>query len=152
MKDFNREEYNKLCAEFLGWKEDFAHETDKYGYIQTIDGYMTPFINSGGHESNRSIYIHSTSQLKFDSDWNWIMEVVDKIENEYKYLLKITSSPTLSNRWFMHTTTIQNNRLSDLTNDKYIVNYQSDYSKNESKKDAVVQAIWEFLNWHKENK
>jgi hypothetical protein len=122
MKNFNKEEYNKICAEFLGWKEDFAHEIDKYGYIQTINGYMTPFINSGGHESNRSMYIYSTSQLKFDSDWNWIMEVCSKLKTLPYEEVKSQEYDNLSH-----------------------------LSIGISKK-RVVQAIWEFLNWYKESK
>jgi hypothetical protein len=83
IKKFNKEEYGKMCAEFLGWKEDFAHELDRYGYVQTIDGYKTPFLNIAGHESNRSMLIHSIAQLKFDSDWNWIMEVCTKLGMEF---------------------------------------------------------------------
>jgi hypothetical protein len=125
MKEFNKEEYNKICAEFLGWKEDFAHESDKYGYIQTIDGHITPFINLGGHESNRSMYIHSISQLKFDLDWNWIMEVVNKIK------------PIVS-----------------MSKTRPLKDYNTDlrYALISAKKEVIVQAIWEFLNWHKENK
>ena len=134
MKEFNKEEYNKICAEFLGWKEDFAHESDKYGYIQTIDGHITPFINLGGHESNRSMYIHSISQLKFDLDWNWIMEVVEKIETLFDgfVLFKIEDESC-----FVAVTGVQN---------------YNNYTTMATKKEAVVHAVWHFLNWYKENK
>jgi hypothetical protein len=138
MKDFNREEYNRICAEFLEWKEDFAHEADKYGYIQTIDGYMTPFINvdiihSNISEYNRSENVLSIAQLKFDSDWNWIMEVVEKIES----LEKIKGD----NETTIYRFDICNKIVKiDSCNDETV------WTKQKTKKEAVVQAIWEFIN------
>jgi len=134
MKEFNKEEYNKLCAEFLEWKEDFAHELDRHGYVQTIDGYKTPFLNIAGHESNRSMLIHSIAQLKFDSDWNWIMEVVEKIETliDGFVLFRIEDEGC-----FVAAMGVQN---------------YNNYTTMATKKEAVIQAIWDFLNWHKENK
>ena len=57
-------EYNKRCAEFLGWdynkfmdrwNEDMHHQ---YSFVESIE-------------------------LKFHSDWNWIMEVCIKIGMEF---------------------------------------------------------------------
>lgn len=53
-------EYNKRCAEFLGWKnindESFPEYIDKLGNFYPL------------------------KKLVFDSDWNWIMEVVEAIQ------------------------------------------------------------------------
>ena len=53
------DQYNKKCAEFIGWKSSIASEY----YTTTMWGGcgFTPF------------------HMKFHSDWNWIMEVVEKI-------------------------------------------------------------------------
>lgn len=52
-------EYNKLCAEFLGWKnlndDSFPEYVDKLGNFYPL------------------------KELKFHSDWNWIMEMLDKV-------------------------------------------------------------------------
>jgi len=75
-------DFNIKCANFLGWKSAFAHEADRYGYIQTIDGFLTPFYNTGDPqliEMNDDLNIHSISELKFHYDWNWIHEVMVKI-------------------------------------------------------------------------
>ena len=53
------ENYNRLCAEFLGWKK---HEKFNPPYFTSENG--------GWWEK----------ELKFHSDWNWIMIVVEAIE------------------------------------------------------------------------
>lgn len=58
----NNTENNRLLAEFLGWEEQ------KYPTERWFGHWFEP---SGKH------HIH----LHFDTDWNWIMLVVDKIEN-----------------------------------------------------------------------
>ena len=95
-------QYNKRCAEFLGWdynkfmdrwnEEDFQHE---YFNTNSID-------------------------LKFDSDWNWIMDVVEAIVMYYK--------------------------------DKEIPQIHLLNQPIFTPKEAVVQAINQFLIWYKQNK
>jgi len=136
MKEFNKDEYNKTCAILLGWKEDFAHEADKYGYIQTIDGYMTPFINvdiihSNISEYNRSENVHSIAQLKFDSDWNWIMEVYNKINHKDTAIFLPMNGVVDSVTPFINELGKVKRKLMD------------------GEKEGVVHAIWEFLNWYK---
>jgi hypothetical protein len=60
MKEFNLEEYNKMCAEFLGG----TYDSNLKRYWFRLPIVLFPTIE----------------ELKFDSDWNWIMEVVEKIE------------------------------------------------------------------------
>ena len=81
MKEFNLEEYNRMCAEFLGWE------------LKSYPTYMnTPF-------SGRSIWFSPTSsdgktrtfacergKEFFDSDWNWIMEVYNKINHKDSFI------------------------------------------------------------------
>lgn len=62
MKDWTQEqiqEYNKMCAEFLGWK----NLND-----DSLPEYVTP-----------SGKFYTLMYLQFESDWNWIMEVYIKI-------------------------------------------------------------------------
>jgi len=56
MEEFNQEEFNKLCAEYLGWE----------------------YLISGVYNNNNNI-IFKKEELKFHSDWNWIMEVWNKL-------------------------------------------------------------------------
>ena len=90
MKEFNIEEYNELCADFMDTK-----------------------------------YVHS--------DWNWIMEVFEKIEDSLGGLVVVDGKTC-----FMCVTI------------EYI-NYNNTTIVPYSKKEAAVQAIWHFLNWYKEN-
>lgn len=120
MKEFNLEEYNKICAKFLEW--EFQH------------GYYNP---DHLHEYS----FKTTEDLKFDSDWNWIMEVkskictldiVDEFNTSYDSVEKgfsCTVLPTFKNTFNSFRTVVF-----------------------DDEKQAVIQAIWEFLNWYKENK
>lgn len=114
-KEFNKYEYNKLCAEFMGyeyygWNHPF-HKKDvsKRGYWAKK--------NAKSHDIRLNVLFNP---LRFDSDWNWIMEVVGKICTVYKDT-PITSVHLLNHPIF-------------------------------TPKEAVVQAIWEFLNWYNEQK
>jgi len=111
-------EYNKRCAEFLGWNK--THPKIKDWHI-----YITPI----GHISY--------DKMLFHSDWNWIMEVVEAIE-KLKYLVVIQSN------------FCQIQEIGTKKNDfkPYII--ASIYSND--KKEAVVQAINQFLIWYNENK
>jgi hypothetical protein len=109
-------EYNKRCAEFLGWdynkfmdrwNENFHHE---YSYVCSDD-------------------------LKFHSDWNWIMEVKRHIVG-------------LGYCWFQFPNIIQINENATISSFK-IVKIEFDKLKE---KEAVIQAINQFLILHNENR
>lgn len=104
-------EYNKRCAEFLGWKIDF----DEILYVPDTC------------KVKPQIYWPAYQNLLFHSDWNWIMEVVEAIEritqvNIYKNECSIAKEVNL----------------------EYFKGYGT-------KKEAVVQAINQFLIWYYEN-
>jgi len=111
MKPFNKEEYNKLCAEFMGL---------------TVIPVGTYSIGSISHPEISEAF------LKYDSDWNWIMEVVEKIE---------------SLGWYINI----NERECSIYDYSYRSTAQGVVFNREnktSKKEVVVQAIWEFLNYY----
>ena len=110
MKEFNSEEYGKMCAEFLG-----------YEISENKECFKTP--NKNGWVNLNIFY----------TDWNWIMEVVEKIEDSLGGLVALEGKTC-----FIYVTI------------KYR-NYNNTTVGPYSKKEAVVQAIWEFLNWYKEN-
>jgi hypothetical protein len=68
-----------------------------------------------------------------DFDWNWIMEVFEKIEESLGGLVVIEG-----NTFFICVTV------------KYR-NYNNTTVEPQSKKEAAIHAIWQFLNWYKEN-
>ncbi len=61
-------DYNKRCAEFLGWDESEFSRTNSPEYI-------VPNIL----RDNIIVRSCTPENLKFHCDWNWIMEVVEAI-------------------------------------------------------------------------
>ena len=105
MKPYNEKEYNRLCAEFLGWEQG---EDGRYWK-------ETPTESSNWY----------VDEMYFHSDWNWIMEVVEKINDTP---IKDGCSETIEAKYLIF------QRL------------------GKTYKSAVVQAIWQFLNWYNEQK
>ena len=129
MKEFNKEEYNRMCAEFLGWE------------LKSYPTYMnTPF-------SGRSIWFSPTSsdgktrtfacergKEFFDSDWNWIMEVYNKINHKDSFI------------------TLPMNGVEDSITPFINESGKVKRALMSGEREVVAQAIWKFLNWYKENK
>jgi hypothetical protein len=117
MKPYNEQEFNRLCAEFLGWKQNSKKTTF---YVDKNDGR----------------HIYEIQDLKFHSDWNWIMEVVDKIEG-------LREGEEVEHNWYV---TIGEGNYCRIFTDEFKT-FQDEiivYNAN-TKKEAVVLAIWEFL-------
>lgn len=136
MKPYNQHEYNRLCAEFLGW-ESLSPKT-KYCYWKYPEEKSFTFkLGSPVHSNN----------LIFHSDWNWIIEVVEKIEN-----LRGVTVET-NNNWVGEFTIVIRCGGYSGTYYKSInkprVSHGQDFR---TKKEAVVESIWQFLNWYNEQK
>ena len=119
MKEYNELEFNKLCAEFLGYElitPDKRRNPSEWSY-----SYWEHKNKANVHTSKK--VLGRDEYLQFHFDWNWIMEVLEKI-----YSL-------------------------DIYYDKYIMYNSSQFTDGKielsTNKGAVVQAIWEFLNWYK---
>ena len=114
-------DYNRRCALFIGGKQ--AKDT-------------LPFVKERLNENDYWLPIFgikSLNQMKFHSDWNWIMEVVEAIED-----LDIVAS------FQIEQPTIYIWKSSEESTFEYIeVNIFT-----MSKKEAVVQAINQFLIWY----
>lgn len=80
------ENNNKLIAEFLGWRESIIHhQGKKYDYelpstIEMIGESDLHYCSDCGNDLH---YKHSIflNEMLFHSSWNWLMEVVEKIED-----------------------------------------------------------------------
>jgi hypothetical protein len=117
MKHYNEQEFNRLCAEFLGWKQNSKKTTF---YVDKNDGR----------------HIYEIQDLKFHSNWEWIMQVVDKIEG-------LKEGEEVEHNWYV---TIGEGNYCRIFTDEFKT-FQDEiivYNTN-TKKDAVVLAIWEFL-------
>lgn len=120
-------EFNKKCAEFLGYKL----LTKPYdGAITTQDGCFNPFFLHDKTEGE-GWYVYP----KFDSDWNWIMFVIEAIEKSYKTKEQVYGVGIHSQMCRIDT-----------------VNEEIAWKAGATKKEAVVEAIGEFLNWYEINK
>jgi hypothetical protein len=110
-------EYNKKCAEFL--EMEFEIHSNTWRYKDWI-----------------------TTQLLFHSDWNWIMEVVEAIEeleNDDFYM-----------EWFWLNGTNLALYQRHKQNGSNLWQYLARFSDVKTKKEAVVQAINQFLIWRNE--
>jgi hypothetical protein len=114
-------EYNKRCAEFLG--AELYIPKPWYCFPK----YQEHYYFKGRYESNR----FTIKMLKFHSDWNWIMEVIEAIEKK-GYELFI-------------------NGLYCRITDSGMSELEIESSKVSNKKEAVVQAINQFLIWNENN-
>lgn len=62
------DQYNKKCAEFLGNLQNYYSNHIYINFTNIERGY------------------YDVDEMKFHSDWNWIMKVVEKIEEkDYMY-------------------------------------------------------------------
>lgn len=120
-KEFNKEEYNKMCAEFMG--------------LNVIPSGM----------SSIGVIIHPDipeAFLKYDSDWNSLMEVVEAIPQKVQGI-NISIHP---NSCLITETGVRG---------QYSLNASKNIVKvldANNRKEAVVQAIWQFLLWYNEQK
>lgn len=127
-------EYNKRCALFLGAIYSEQAEAWGFGNAKNI-----------GSKMFHGVMYHNVIQaerfekeLKFHSDWNWIMDVVEAIEkltkqDGYGYEILITNSLCVIE---------ETNKIFDSN--------QRVYAK--TTKEAVVGAINQFLIWYEQNK
>lgn len=112
-------ENNKLIAKFMG-----GYQYDNHDDFITFDETNNTF-------SNDTI---SLKNLKFHSDWNWLMEVVEKIESlEYDVNIEFATCVILKN----------------VDDFKPIFGHGSNFSKIQ----AVYNACVTFIEWYnKQNK
>jgi hypothetical protein len=113
--NFNLKEYSNYCAKLLGYLNttptdpDFNIYENKNGFV--IDGKQYTMLE--------------TMSMKFHSDWNWIHEVIEKIND----------------------TPIEDGFI-ECIEAKYLIFQRL----GKTHKSAVVEAIWQFLQWYNQNK
>ena len=107
-------ENNKLIAEFMGLSYCKKH---------LYEGWYK------NHEHNHRLC--DFNGLKYHSDWNWLMEVVEKIERlGYVFEIKITGC-----------------RINQIENGSIIV---LRWEEDKTKIEAVYNACLEFIKWYNE--
>ncbi len=132
-------EFNKRCAEFLGFLDFKELGDDKYRLGKTVYTITDPSIQPKEWMIDLACNPKHTGHFKFYSDWNWVMGVVRAIE-KLKFNVIITRACI----------TIEN--AADCEFDlKSIYVFHSEEPASITKEVAVVQAINQFLIWYNEN-
>ena len=123
-------QYNKMCAEFLGG--EVLDVIDRI-YINKMKDdeliFHNTSVDSNTYEWNSEKNMHYIpfDMLQFNSDWNWIMEIIKAIN-----MIPNPKNPS--------DTTLQTKRTS----------VQS--LLRSANQEAVVQEINQFLIWYNKNK
>lgn len=114
-------ENNKLILDFLNvyTNEDGTYELPKFGTIRPNGDFKTSF---------------TAEQTKFHSDWCWLMEVVEKIE-DLGYRVGINGISCT---------------VSELLNEEPIISLVLGDRKQKIR--LVHSAVVEFINYYNENK
>ena len=139
-------ENNKIIAEFMGAKEIITETTHRiykefemYGIIESIED----------REDTKHFY--QPEEMLFNSDWNWLMEVVEKIENLPSRTLQ--GNYYLGNEVKIYKAINTNTHYCEINLVKEsgyrIVSIQ--FNK-ESKIKSVYDACLEFIKWYNEQK
>ena len=126
------QENNKLIAEFMEI-EMFGEEKDHTEAL-LICSALDLSVNPCTHFENVQETVH-LDDMKFDSSWDWLMPVVDKIQEEYG-----DGEEHIS---------IQPPNTCSLTPFRGAL-YKSFYGK--TTKQATYEAVVEFIKWHEERK
>lgn len=85
-------ESNKLMAEFLGYKYYPYSDTENYPGWRKESYEILHKLNIQGEVSKRTYLCRNHKELSFDTDWNWLMQVVEKIEENYNYNVYIRNT------------------------------------------------------------
>ena len=116
----NTTENNKLIAEFMGYNKTTMNNGKKE--LWTI-----------GSTSDNKNYFEFVDGLVFHSDWNWLMQVVEKIEKEHEFNTKL---------WY-------NRTRKDYQMQLFYTDFEKDIIVNsKSKIEAVYNACIEFIKWY----
>ena len=126
-------ENNKIIAEFMGESKQ-PYEFPKFGKIDTNGDWKDIFFDN---------------QLKFHSDWNWLMEVVEKIERLEdlerfeitNHSVNITYYQSKENKFILN--------LNHRNNGLYLMGGENTVN---TKIQAVYKACLEFIKWYNEQK
>ena len=148
----NTTENDKLIAEFLEWKfkPNFNCYVIPFNYVDYLDG--TPFINKICHVEN----------LQFNTDWNWLMQVVEKIETtsynvpeniQRGYMKNTLKATGVINSYYNDRSEFLGWSSSAWLGTKTIFDSTmlgEDIERYNTKIEAVYNACVEFIKWYNE--
>jgi hypothetical protein len=116
----NTTENNKLIAEFMGFENHLKNNGVTKVYIDNKE-----YIQNWECFNKEKNVLITPIEMKFHSDWNWLMEVVEKIES-LKVIVEIRE-----NVCYIETSS---------------KNYYSELE--DTKLQATYKAVVEFIKWY----
>lgn len=122
-------ENNKIIAEFLDWEFDDLSETFETPFLKLVEPQAF-----GDEQFSCKL---QDFELDFHTDWNWLMSVVEKIEN-----LQDENNCAIYNVQIEQSFT---EIIDNHTSETIIYNIDAD-----SKIEAVYNTVIEFIKWYTE--
>ena len=122
-------ENNKIIAEFLNWEFDDLSETFETPFLKLVEPQAF-----GDEQFSCKL---QDFELEFHSDWNWLMSVVEKIEN-----LQDENNCAIYNVQIEQSFT---EIIDNHTSETIIYDIDAD-----SKIEAVYNTVIEFIKWYNE--
>jgi hypothetical protein len=124
---------NRLIAEFMGC---YLNDSGTAYYMKVGD----PFAIGG----TRSVYPFGL--LKYHTSWDWLMPVVEKIQ-QLRFMVAIIGdgNPNTNELPNNYCNIFKEGFTLDMVIDGGLI-------KSNSKIDAVYQAVLQFIQWHNQNK
>lgn len=139
MKKFNEKEFNELCAKFVGGI--YSEYADAWGFGNAR--VEEKEINVQGKIYKNLVWAEKfEKKLLFSSDWNKLHEVVEKIES-------LKEGVDVEHNWYV---TIGEGAYCRIFTDEFKTFQDEIVVNGDTKKQSVVLAIWEFLNYYNEIK
>ena len=125
-------ENNKLLAEFMG-------VFDKILSTQNIHSWSDAPFYYTTENSKEKVIENISNYVKYDTDWNWLMEVVEKIE-QLRYVTEISGNIERKFTCIAYPN----------TSEEYIsrIGYGEEMFLN--KKYVTYQAVVAFIKWYNE--
>ncbi len=132
----NIEKSNTEIGKFMGWEvSDSAKSLQERNltYEEIPHGYFK---------------IHP-NDLKFDTSWEWLMPVVEKIESLFPRvaIVMYPTHCTIEDESYADLSTPMENRLSNVSD-----MFENIWEDGDNRRDAAYKAVVEFIKWYNKNK
>ena len=132
-------EGNKLIAEFIGYKFN--------GNI-----VISAPLDKNGFDNYDILTGYNISQAAYNSSWNWLMSVVEKIDNLNISNLNLEESSCVHAEIAGSHIKISIRHNHTGMEDYHFLYFENDYTDENSKILAVYKAVIEFIKWYNKQK
>jgi hypothetical protein len=135
-------ENNKLIAEFMGLR----YRTDEWYSIDNNTEHFAVYANITKNEPDEELF-------RFHDDWNWLMEVKEKIENSIingtLNGVIVTMGKNLNHKQYCYIEWGNTNNVR--TGHRNLSGFYSKTIEENTLIEAVYNACIEFIKWYNEN-